>query len=50
MFPRPAESPEALAELRQRHAMLSTPSLQQVYADALERCKLDRTERQATTS
>jgi hypothetical protein len=38
-------SPEALAELRQRYAMLSTPSLQQVYADALERCKLDRSGR-----
>jgi hypothetical protein len=35
-------SPEALAELRQRYAMLSTPSLQEVYADAWERCKLDR--------
>lgn len=35
-------SPEALADLRQRYAMLSLPSLQQVYADALERCKLDR--------
>jgi len=31
-----------LAELRQRSAMLSRPSLQQVYADAWERCKLER--------
>jgi hypothetical protein len=38
-------SQEALAELRQRYAMLSKPSLQQVYADALERCKLDRSGR-----
>ena len=38
-------TPEALAELRQRYAMLSTPSLQQVYSDALERCKLDRSGR-----
>jgi hypothetical protein len=36
------QSPEALAELRQRYAMLSKPSLQQLYADALERCKPDR--------
>ena len=35
-------SPEALAELRQRYAMLSKPSLQQVYADAWERCKPER--------
>jgi len=35
-------SPIALAELRQRYAMLSTPSLQQVYADAWDRCKLER--------
>lgn len=34
-------STEAVAELRQRYAVLSLPSLQQVYADALERCKLD---------
>lgn len=32
---------EALAELRQRYGMLSRSGLQQVYADALERCKLD---------
>jgi hypothetical protein len=31
-----------LAELRQRYAMLSMPSLQQVDADSWERCKLDR--------
>lgn len=35
-------APDALAELRQRYAMLSKPSLQEVYSDALERCKLDR--------
>ena len=40
--------PIALAELRQRYAMLSTPSLQQVYADAWERCKLDRNGRLPT--
>jgi hypothetical protein len=33
---------DALAELRQRYAMLSKSSLQEVYADAWERCKLDR--------
>jgi hypothetical protein len=33
-------SPEDLAELRHRYAMLSTYGLQQVYADAWERCKL----------
>src|SRR5215469_11676605 len=33
---------EALAELRQRYGMLSKPGLQQVYADALERCRLDK--------
>jgi len=31
-----------LAELRQRYAMLSLPSLQQGYTDAWERCKLER--------
>jgi hypothetical protein len=35
-------SPADLAELHQRYAMLSTPGLQQVYADAWERCKLER--------
>jgi len=35
-------SPAALAELRQRYAMISVSTLQQVYADALERCKLER--------
>ena len=34
-----------LAELRQRYAMLSKPSLQQVYTDAWERCKLERSGR-----
>jgi hypothetical protein len=33
---------EALAELRQRYGMLRKPGLQQVYADALERCRLDK--------
>ena len=41
-FPDAPLSPTALAELRQRYAMLSTPSLQQVYADAWDRCKLER--------
>jgi len=31
-----------LAEVRQRYAQLSTPSLQTAYAEALERCKLDK--------
>jgi hypothetical protein len=33
---------EQLVELRQQYARLSTPSLQQAYTEALERCKLDR--------
>jgi hypothetical protein len=41
-FPDSPLSPAALAELRQRYAMLSMSSLQQVYADAWERCKLER--------
>ena len=41
-FPDAPLSPAALAELRQRYAMLSMSSLQQVYADAWERCKLER--------
>jgi hypothetical protein len=39
---------EALAELRHRYGMLNLPGLQQVYADALERCKLDKRGRAAT--
>ncbi len=35
-------SQEALVELRHRYCLLSTPSLQQVYTDAWERCKMDR--------
>jgi len=35
-------SPAALAELCHRYALLSTPSLQQLYADAWKRCKLER--------
>jgi hypothetical protein len=35
-------SPVVLAELRHRYALLSKPSLQQVYSDAWERCKLER--------
>jgi hypothetical protein len=35
-------SPEQLQEVRQNFAKLSTPSLQQAYSEALERCKLDR--------
>jgi hypothetical protein len=31
-----------LAEVRQGFSKLSLPSLQQAYAEALERCKLDR--------
>ena len=40
--PDSALSPEALAELRYRYALLSTPSLEQVYTDAWERCKIER--------
>jgi hypothetical protein len=35
-------SPAVLAELRHRYAMLRPPSLQRVYADAWERCRLER--------
>ena len=35
-------SRERLVEVRQNFAKLSTPSLQQAYSEALERCKLDR--------
>jgi len=35
-------SPEVLAELRHRYAMLSPSSLENVYSDAWERCKLER--------
>ena len=35
-------SRERLMEVRQNFARLSIPSLQQAYAEALERCKLDR--------
>jgi hypothetical protein len=38
-------APEVLAELRHRYAMLSPSSLQQVYADAWDRCKLERSGR-----
>jgi hypothetical protein len=38
-------SREVLAELRHRYAMLSASSLQEVYADAWERCRLDRNRR-----
>ncbi|SPE26054.1 hypothetical protein SBA3_1250037 [Candidatus Sulfopaludibacter sp. SbA3] len=34
-------APEVLAELRHRYALLSPSSLQQVYADAWERCNLE---------
>ena len=34
--------PEVLADLRHRYALLSPSSLQQVYIDAWERCKLER--------
>jgi len=34
-----------LADLRHRYALLSRPSLQQVYSDAWERCKLERSGR-----
>ena len=48
MAERPDYSPDVpltavqLGELRHRYAMLSTPGLQMAYAEALERCKLDR--------
>ena len=35
-------SAQQLVEVRQNFARLSIPSLQQAYAEALERCKLDR--------
>jgi hypothetical protein len=35
-------SPEVLAELRHRYAMLSPSSLEQIYSDAWERCKIER--------
>ena len=35
-------TPADLEHLRRRYAMLATPTLQQVYNDALERCKLDK--------
>jgi hypothetical protein len=35
-------SVQQLAEVRQGFARLSTPSLQQAYSEALERCKLER--------
>ena len=35
-------SAEQLAEVRQNFARLSVPSLQTAYAEALERCRLDR--------
>ncbi len=38
-------SPADLVELRHRYGMLSLPTLQQVYADSLERCRLDSTGR-----
>jgi len=31
-----------LAEVRQRYAQLSTPGLKTAYAEALDRCKLDK--------
>jgi hypothetical protein len=33
---------QRLSEIRRNFAMLSTPSLQQAYTEAWERCKLDR--------
>jgi hypothetical protein len=33
---------EQLAEVRRNFAMMSLPSLQTAYSEALERCKLDR--------
>ena len=48
MATRPDFSPDAplsqadLAELRHRYALLSPSSLEQVYSDAWERCKLQR--------
>jgi hypothetical protein len=38
-------SPEALAEFAPPVAMLSTPSLEQVYTDAWDRCKIERSGR-----
>jgi hypothetical protein len=38
-------SPADLAELRHRYAMLSPSSLEQVYSDAWERCKIERSGR-----
>jgi hypothetical protein len=38
-------SPEVLAELHHRYAMLSPSSLEQVYSDAWERCKIERSGR-----
>ena len=35
-------SSAALAELRHRYALLSPSSLEQVYSDAWERCKIER--------
>jgi hypothetical protein len=35
-------TPQQLAELRLRYARLSTSGLQTAYAEALERCKLDK--------
>ena len=35
-------SPADLAELRHRYALLSPSSLQQVYSDAWEHCKLEQ--------
>jgi hypothetical protein len=35
-------SPEDLAEVRRSFSMLSTDGLRHAYADALERCKLDK--------
>lgn len=35
-------SPDVLAELRRQYAMLSVPSLETVYGDAWQRCKLER--------
>jgi hypothetical protein len=35
-------TPEQLSEIRRNFAMLSKPSLQTAYAEALERCKLAR--------
>ena len=35
-------TPEQLSEIRRNFAMLSKPSLQTAYAEALKRCKLAR--------